>query len=212
LEVEYGRCYAVYLPGPVCVLWPTPRIHVWVKAEAGAVEIRAGDQIVKADAVEVGGGQRYRIVIPPGATSLAVSLRSPDGSQGASWSLALKELEIPAWEDGVDALIRSGKGREAQRRLIELRKTSPPKEQGLILQKLAVLARADADIAGAETYLKQGILADRAAGCWSGEAEKLAWLAGLYLDQGRFSAARQTLEALKLSPGIPAEAKYLKGF
>lgn len=218
-EIEYARCSDVYLPGPVCVLYPDHKISVWVKAEPGAVEIRAGGQPPKADVKEVSGGQRYRLEVPEKATSLVVSLRSPDGSrQGTSWSLLLADMdELPAWEEEVDALNQSGKREEARKRLIELllpRKVHP-KERGLIWEKLALMARADFNDREAETCFKRGILADHAAGCWTCEVKKTAGLALLYLDEGRFTDARRTLktlETLTVDPMAPVESKFRAGF
>lgn len=212
LEVEYGRCYAVYLPGPVCVLWPDRRVHLWVKADPGRVEIQAGGKLLKATAEEVRGGQRYRLVIPPQATSLGASLLLADGSRGASWSLALKEPELPSWSVEIPELLGAGKRREARQRLIELRRRQPAREQGAVLWSLAKLARTDADWGEAKAYLRQGIVQDQALGSLSGAVEKEAMLAGILSGQGDFRGAREILEALKLPPEAPAESKYQVAF
>lgn len=208
-EVEYGRCKAVYLPGPVCALWPDRRVHLWVKADPDSqVEIRAGGRRLNAGGEKVEGGQGYKLPVPNHASSLTVSLYRPDGSRSPNWSLQLAEGKDPTWSAEIDALNIQGRKREARRRLDQRLKTAPRNEQGPILHSLALLALEDDDRAAAAAYFKRGIAVDSAERCLSGEVEKRAILAQLYLDQGRFSDARKTLEALKLPPGIPADLKF----
>lgn len=213
-EVEYSRCWAVYLPGPRCVLWPSRRLNLWVKADPGTkVEIRAGGQDLIGNVEEVKGGRLYRLSIPSQARLVTVSVSLPDGSRGPSWSLQLAEPEEPAWVPEIDQLASSGKREEVRKRLAQLRRAAPRKEQGLVLRSLAYLAGTDDNAEQQASYLRQGIAADRAESCLSGEVEKTVRLARLYLDQGRFGDARQTLDAVtNRLPEAPAEAKYLVAF
>ena len=211
-EIEYGRCEAVYLPGPVCAPWPDRRLQLWVKTNPEAkVEIRAGGQRLAGETAEAVGGRRYTVTVPPQATSLTVSILSPDGNRGSSWSLRLAELEVFAWEGEIKNLQNSGRMEQIQGRLRQLQKTASRKEQGIILRSLAELARTRGDLEGNEVYLKQGIAADRIEKCLSCEIEKTTLLARLYLEGGRFGDARQSLAAL-LPPESPLESKYLASF
>jgi hypothetical protein len=214
LEVEYSRCRAVYLPGPVCTLWKSRRFNLWVKTEPGAtVEIQAGDQALAGEVEELRGGRLYRLSIPPHASAVTVSARSPDGTRSASWSLVMTEMAVPAWEAEIDQLQSSDRGREeALKRLRQLLRTAARKEQGPILWSLANIAFTYSGSGEAERYLKQGIAVDRAENCLSCEVEKATLLARLYLEQGRFGDARQTLESLKLPPEAPAESRYRMGY
>jgi tetratricopeptide (TPR) repeat protein len=185
-----------------------------VKTDPGAkVEIRAGDQDLGGETGDVrGGGRRYTVQIPPRAASLTVSIFSPDGSRGPSWSLLLKDKEEPAWIAEINKLESSGNANKIAARLKQLRRTRPQNEQGEILRALAEQARREGNNRETEIYLKQGIAADHAEACISGEVKKTGNLARLYLEQGRFSAARSTLESLRLPPGVPEESKFQKAF
>lgn len=212
-EVEYSRCQAVHFPGPVCALWPSRRLNLWVKdSPGGKVEIRAGGQPLKVEGEEVKGGWLYRLSIPSTTSLLEVSLRSPEGVLGSGWSLRLAQGQVPAWLEEIDQLGSSGRTEEVRRRLADLRKMAPRPEQGLVLRSLAELARRDGNDVERELYLRQGLAVDRAENCWSCEVEKATWLARLYRDQGRFSEARQTLAALRFPPKAPAESKYLAAY
>jgi hypothetical protein len=210
-EVEYSGCWAAYLPGPVCALWPQPyrRINLWVKnpPPEQKVEIRAGGQLLNAPGQETKGevGSFYKVSIPEKADLLTVSVLQPDGRHGESWSLRLAEPQKPGWLDEIEKLNST----EALARLADLRKTAPQKEQGLVLGTLAKLAHGSEK---EESYLKQGLSADRALNLWSGEVEKATQLAGLYIDQGRFTEAQQTLAELKLFPQAPADSKFLVAY
>lgn len=213
LDVEYGRCYEVDLPGPVCVLRKDRRINVWLKDHLGErAEIRAGGQLLKAAAEEVRRGRRYRLEIPPGATSLSVSLPPRNGRPAMRWSLALRQLELPAWDPEIRALISGGRRKEARQRLTALLRQAAPKERGTLLWFLVTVAYLDANWQEAEDLLRDGITEDRSAGSLSGVFEKEAMLAGLLTGQGDFRGARQILEGLKPPPEASAESKYLVAF
>jgi CHAT domain-containing protein len=215
LEVEYSGCSAFYLQGPVCALWPgaDPELKLWVKADPGSrVEIHAGSERLKAEGVELGGGWRYRLSIPPQASRLTVSVVPREGVPIRNWSLRLAPADSPAWSAEIKEMASRGDRSEVRKRLQQLRRTAPPKEQGLVLRSLAYLARAEGDAEQEEIYLHQGWSAERAEKRWSGEVDQATRLARLYLDEGRFSAARQTLAALRLPPQAPADAKYLMAY
>src|SRR4029077_876643 len=128
-----------------------------------------------------------------------------------AWSLALAPPEEPAWFKQVAQLAVSNKKdkkEEARQRLKQLQKTASPKEQGLVLRTLALLAGNDGASAQAAAFLQKGIEADRAENNLSGEIEKETLLARLYLNQGHFSDAQQILNRLGLPPNSPALSKY----
>lgn len=209
-EVEYSGCWAVSLPGPVCALWPVPEpeLRLWVKADPGMkVEIRAGEQPLTEVGEESGSGRFYRLKLPQEDSRLTVRLRQADGTSSPAWELALTRTEMPAWFGEIARLEKDGRTSEVRQRLLQLSKTAPRKEQWIILRSLAELARRDGRSEEQEFYLRQGIAADHAEGCMSGEIEKATFLARLYLDQSRFIAARKVLDSLNVPPQAPAESK-----
>ncbi len=215
LEVEYSGCSAFYLRGPVCALWPgpDPKLKLWVKADPGSeIEIRADGTRLENTGEEVNGGRRYVLPIPRQATLLTVSAVPPDGGRGASWSLRLAPPDWPAWSDEIKALTDRGERDEARQRLQQLQRTAPRKEQGPVLWSLASLARAEGDNEKEERYLRQGWAAERSAKRWSGEVDQATLLTRLYLEEGRFSEARQTLAALRVPSQTPANAKYVVAY
>jgi CHAT domain len=212
LEVEFSGCWAFYWPGAVCALWPgpDPQLTFWVKAEPTAkVEIHAGDQPLPAEGEEVGGGTRYRLSIPGQASVVTVSVSSPDGDEGPSWSLRLAEPDMPAWMAEIANLEKP----QARRRLEQLLKTASPKERTHVLRMLAILTRDDQEEASNYlNFLKQGMAVDRAENRLSGEVEKTGWLLAFYLERSRFNEAREVLQKLKLPAEAPAESKYFLAF
>jgi hypothetical protein len=213
-EVEYGRCVAVSLPGPVCTPWPDLQLRLWVKTDPGtAVEIRAGERPLTAPGKEVRGGRRFLLSLPAGASPLTVRLRRPDGTRSSPWSLDLARPYIPVWY-GEAHKLDSG-------RLLELlnkqRKVAPRKEQGLVLGMLAIVARGQGNEGDAERYLQAGIEIDHQEGLLSratgggGEIDKTILLARIRFDRGQITAARQALSR-QLPVGVPAEAKYLVAY
>ena len=158
------------------------------------------------------GGQRYLLTIPSQASSLEVSLNLPDATRGPTWQLSLTEFQEVTWQAETERLWLNGKQKELLERLTQLRRTAPRKEQGLIFRMLAYVAQRDGNDEEQEEFLRQGLSADRAENCVSCEVEKATWLARFYLDQGRFSEARETLEKLRLPPETPAESKYLVAY
>lgn len=213
LEVEFSGCSAFYLSGPVCAVWPDPQVKLWVRAAPGSqVEILADGRKITASGTPVRGGLRYLLSLPPQASRLAVSVARQGGERIGSWSLRLAEPDMPAWLAEIKGLTSQGQREAARRRLQQLRQTAPRKEQGLVLRSLAYIARAHGDSEEEAMFLRQGWSADRAARRWSGEVEHAIRLTGLYLEQGRFSEARQTLGRLTLPPEAPADAKYLVAY
>jgi tetratricopeptide (TPR) repeat protein len=207
-EVEYSGCWAVYLPGPVCSLRPEPRLDLWVKAEPGAkVEIRAGGRRLDIGGVEAGDGRRFKLQLPLGASPLTVRLCQADGSCGPPWSLNLARPEVPSWFDELNRLQQSGRSGEVRQRLERLLDTASARERGLVLRLLAQQT-LNVDETAAAVYIERGIAADRAQRCVSGEVEKITWLARIYLEQGRFSDARRSLEGLRPPPEAPFGSKY----
>jgi tetratricopeptide (TPR) repeat protein len=207
--VEYSGCWEVSLPGPVCTLFPgtDPRLRIWVKTEPGtAVEIRAGNQLLKGDGEEVQGGRFFHVAVPPESSSLTVRLRQPDSAFGRPWSLALAPPEVPVWWPEILTLIEHGPREELLRRLAEVQAGAPRKEQGRALRLLALLALQEGQEEQAMAALRQGIEADRETGLLSGELEKKALLAWIHLGHGRFADARRLLS---LPAEAPADARFL---
>lgn len=215
LEVEYSGCWAVYLPGPVCApqQGSDPQLSLWVKASPGTeVEILADGQRLEAAGEEVGGGRRFRLPLPPGASSLTVRLPASEGAPVASWSLRLAAPETPRWWDEIQELRLNGRRQEAVQRLVRLRKTAARTERGFILGSLSGLAYQMGNFAAARAYLAEGIAADRAEGRLNAEVQKATFLARISWEQGRFEEARKILAGLPLPPEAPAEPKYLVAF
>jgi tetratricopeptide (TPR) repeat protein len=208
-EVEFGGCWAVYLPSPVCALFPEPnrRLVLWVRTPPadGRVEIRAGGRRLTAAGGEVSGGRRYRLPIPKPANRLTVSIVSPSGRRGPSWSLRLAEPEKPAWANEIDGLVRGGRQQDARTRLAQIRKTAPRMEQAYILRSLSILASIDGHQAEEERYLQLERSMEQAEKRWNREVEAATRLAKLYLDQRRLSAARKTLAELEPPAEAPAD-------
>jgi len=91
-DVEYAGCEAVLVPGPVCVLWPSRELRLWVGAPLDArVEIQAGGRRIAAAGEPVRGGQRFTLTVPAAATSVAVLVEAVSGR--ASWSLSVAPPE-----------------------------------------------------------------------------------------------------------------------
>jgi len=210
-EVEYGGCGAVYLPGPVCALNSNLKLSLWVSAAPGTkVEIDVGDRRLDVPGETVGDGRRFTLPIPPGVSPLTVRLLQPDGTFSSPWSLGLARPEVPGWFDEIWKLGTDKK--RIRQRLEELRKAVPPKEQGLVLRGLSLLAMDDGRDGEAEALLEQGVATDHSHGSLSFEIEKTAWLARLYLSQGRFSEARERLAQIGPPPVAPYGSKYLAAF
>lgn len=205
LEVEIRGCWAFYLPRQVCSLFPNRRLHLWVRTSPphGKVEIHASRQLLTPRGTEIGGGTYYRLEIPKQADRLTVSLRPPGGGEGAGWSLRLAEPEQPRWMEEVGKMNPT----EARKRLEGLRKSAPFKEQTYVLRTLANYAHND-DAGREEKLLGERSRIDHAENRWSGEVESGTQLANLFIQQGRFLAARRALDALRLPAKAPADSKY----
>jgi cellulose synthase operon protein C len=219
-EVEYSGCWAVYLPGPVCAFDPASRsrLTLWVKTRPGTdVEIRAGGQRLADDAKPApDDGQRFHLQLPSQSSSITVRLRQQDGTHSSAWSLALKPTKIPDWWIEAQTLATHGKTKEMEPWLEKKLPLVPPKEQGLVLWLLAVLASSDGRENQAAAYLEQGIQVDRREGFLTGsgrgEVEKVGFLVSIYLKQARFAEARRILSDLNISPEAPADAQYLEAY
>jgi tetratricopeptide (TPR) repeat protein len=208
-EVEYDGCWAVYLPGPVCALKPDRKLSLWVKNDSDLkVEIRAGAELQNVEGQEIGTGRRFAPPLPSGVSPLTVRLCQPDGACGPAWSLVLAPPEVPRWFDRLKNVQSVEDRHELQQYLERLRKGAPPKEQGLILRSLALLADRDGNLEKETADLEQGIAADRAVSNLKGEKDKVALLAKLDIAQSRFSQARHRLEDMGFPPTAPAIAKY----
>ncbi|MBW8875768.1 MAG: CHAT domain-containing protein [Acidobacteria bacterium] len=208
-EVEYSGCWAVYVPGPVCPLRPDRKLRLWVKAVPDfKVEIRFGSRIVDARGQGIAEGRRFLLRFPQRAAPLTVRLCQPEGACGPAWSLSVARPEVPQWFDEVKELQSKGQTDAARLRLEKLLSTASPRQKGLILRQLALIAGQDAK---AVAYFEQGMAADRAEHCVSCEVDKATLLAKRYLDQGLFSDARQLL-ALKLPVEAPGGAKCLVAY
>jgi hypothetical protein len=205
-EVEYGSCWAVSLPGPVCTLRPDPKLKLWVETGPGAtVEIGVGGRSLTTIGEEVRGGRQYVLSLPSGASPLTVRLRRPDGTRSPPWSLTLSPPHQPDWYRKAQENRSQAPGL-----LNEARKTAPRKEQGLVLGMLASVARGRGNNEEAERDLKDGIEVDHQEGLLSGETgeiEERAQLARNYLDHSRIAEARQAL-SFPLPVEAPAEARY----
>ncbi len=203
-EVEYSGCWTFYSsPEPVCTLWPNRKLKLWVRAEPGnRVEILTGDQKIKDPGVVVRTGLRYELTLPKSASSLTVTVyRQAGRKKGATWFLRLAEPDRPPWLDEIEKL----NSREARRRLENLRRSAPRKEQCRVLASLAERAENPQE---REKFLQQRVVLERAHHHWSGEVQTATWLADLYIKQGRFGETTQILQALQFPPKAPADAKY----
>ena len=135
LEVEYKGCWAFYLPDQVCSLFPGSDhwLILWVRTTPPdlKVEIQAGGQLLPAASEELTSGRLYKKVkIPEHAGLLTVSVSSPDGRPGPSWSLRLAEPEKPAWTDEIKKLSPA----DTRARLEELREFGSSQGAGLHLE------------------------------------------------------------------------------
>lgn len=211
LEVEYKGCWALSVPNLVCSLPSNRQLTVWVRTTPPDrnLEIRAGGLLKPEKEEKVSGGRRYLLAISKPASRLTVEVLAPDGSHGPGWFLQLSEPEQPSWWDPIKDLIGRGEKTAARSRLEQIQRSASPKEKNLVWRLLAIVARAEGNSA-VELYLKQGITADRSENRWSGEAgaaRKITWLAGIYIDQGRFAEAEQLLAALQLPAKAAADDK-----
>jgi hypothetical protein len=204
-EVEYSDCWAVYLPGPVCVLRSDSKLRLWVKTDPRSeVEIRAGERHLAVKGEEAGEGRRFVLSLPPGSSPLTVRLRQPDGTPSAPWSLTLASPEEPPWFAEVLKLFQSGKQGELRQLLEDLQKVAPPRERSLVLRSLVQLV----DPKDQAALLTAGIAVDQTANCLSGEIDKTTSLARIYILEGRFNEARQRLAALDIPAQTPAVSKF----
>jgi tetratricopeptide (TPR) repeat protein len=213
LEVEYGGCRAVLVPGPVCVLAESRELRLWVEAPPESrIEIRAGGSPLEAAGEAVQDGQRFSLKLPAGAEKLDVLVETPQG-QGA-WSLSLAGpggeghrghdviREITEKNDVMGADILAG-------RLGKVRET---------LDSLRVPPQAPADLRYVVAYYR-GLLADSegdyrsalAAVQQAGEiAERMGWkrdqriaelkMATLLREVGRSRESAQLFERLLRTP------------
>ncbi|MFL6232830.1 MAG: CHAT domain-containing protein [Thermoanaerobaculia bacterium] len=209
-EVEYAGCGAFYSsPEPVCTLWPhDPTLKLWVKTEPGSrVEIRTGGQPVKAPGQVTRTGMRYLdLPLPERALSLSVTVYPrPGNGNGATWSLRIAKPDRPVWLDE----IRELNPQEALRRLADLRRSAPRREQCWIL---GALAERIGNLQEKERLLRQRLALERAQHHWSGEVETATFLAHLYIEQGRFNEAAKILQELRFPPQAPADGKYYVSF
>jgi tetratricopeptide (TPR) repeat protein len=201
------------MPARLCTLQPDRQLSIWVRAEPNTViEIQANDQSITVPGEESLEGRRFRLTVPPRVSSLKVRLRRPDGTHSPYWSFNLSEPDEPKWFRKVKDLYSRGKPAAARRFLESIENGASLKEKGFILHSLGSLALNDKRKALA--FFEQGVKADRAVGCLSGEVENAASAAWIYVELGHFSEARRTLEALRhrLTPQAPARSKWLVSY
>ena len=77
-----------------------------------------------------------------------------------------------------------------------------------VFRLLALRARTAGNQGEEEKWLLAGRSADRSENRWSGTAEKSAWLADLYIANGRFGDASQVLKELRFPSMAPADIIY----
>jgi CHAT domain-containing protein len=216
-DVEYGGCWAVTLPGPVCHLRtlapekPGSNLTVWVKSDPGtAVEIRNGGRLVSVAGDAADRGRRFALSLSPRSSVLTIRLRRSDGVQSPPWSLALTPASIPEWYTRLVNLRGGERQKEAFRRLA--REAVPANEQGLQFWVLAVQALQEGRDEIAAGFLRRGIAADQRQKDLLGEWKKRGMLAWIEIQQNGFAAARRDLPDLPATAQIPAEPRYQKAF
>ncbi len=204
-QVEYSGCGSFYSsPEPVCTLWPgDTSLNLWVKAEPGnRVEIRIDGKPARLPGKVVGPGLRYVVVPSANASFLDVTVYSKIASRdGATWRLRLAKPDSPKWLAGLKNLNPG----DLRRRLEDLRRSAPCKEQALVLGKLAELKGTPTE---KEKILQQKLLLERAQHRWSGEVATATWLAYLFVEQGQFGEAARLLQAIHVPPNAPANDKF----
>jgi tetratricopeptide (TPR) repeat protein len=157
----------------------------------------------------VQGGQRFRVKIPPGASTLEVRDRQKRGEP--AWSLALAEPSWPLWERTAFRLNKRNQGEKA-RDLIKARLPSLPRaEQGRAYSFLAKLALWNADAEAAE-MLERARATHHAVGAVLGEADAVAGLVWIQLQRRDFAGARRSLAEFRVPAGAPAEATYYRSY
>lgn len=212
-RVEYFGCWAVDLPGPLCRFRPGSQFELWVEAEAvSEVVVTADGEPLAAEGLEAGGGWRFPLAIPAGATSLAVHLGRNNRPPGPGWSLRLAPPEEVGWLGEIQALLGAGKIDKAKELLKALLSSAPVLGQALLLRALAMAAEAGGDREGAIEAFARASAADRTQGRLSGEVGNGVQQARLELEAGRFAAARQTLDALPALEPLPATLKVEVAF
>lgn len=214
LQVEYFGCWAIDLPGPVCVLAPSRHLELWVPSEPDAVvEIYVDDQPLAHEGIDADHGTRYPLEIPPGVSRLEVRRRQPRGVR--QWSLALAEPQEPAWSRNLQALAAQGKQAEARELLGTLRDHASHQERGLILRGLGLVTENSGDKSAALSLFEQAATADRTVGRRSGEVGNLLQQVRLELELGYLAEARRRLSSLASLTELPAtiqiEAAYYQG-
>ncbi|MCP4655043.1 MAG: CHAT domain-containing protein [bacterium] len=204
-EVEYAGCVTV-LRGPICAPDQDRRLRLWVRSPAGVPPvIEAGGRRLTSSGIAVGDGLRFELGIPEAATEIVVR---GGGEAKWVWTLALTELESPAW---FQLAARQSKNKElnleAFRRLLEEKAASPPSfEQTFALGKLARLQRQSREYDKARETLKRAIRAHRDAGREKAEVDDQTVLVSLLLEERLFAEARTILDSIRLRRDAPAEA------
>ena len=209
LRVEIAGCRTILASG-VCVLPESRALRLWVEtAPPARLEITADGRMLATPGVEIDGGRRFELEIPPSATELTVT--APDEEDSPSWSLALARVETPDWLRQAVELRQAGERGPARRLLEQRHPAAPPGERGIALGMMARIDLRGGEPARAKELLERAVEAHREAGQVFDEHKDMAVLIHLEIQERDFSAARDLLEALTPADR-PAEAVYYAAY
>jgi tetratricopeptide (TPR) repeat protein len=204
-RVEFAGCAAV-VDGPVCELSSERALRLWVEGPEGtALTVRAGGAALPVDLWTVRGGRAGTVVVPPGASEVAVEVERPEG-QGV-WRLPVREgVPVPLLQQA-KALRAEGKAAEAEKLLREGLSALPPEGLARGTGLLARLRLAQGHPGEAASLLREALALHRAAGLRSDEVHDALVLSYVLIHHGRhFTEARTVLDAL-----VPRAREYPEG-
>lgn len=215
VEVEYGGCKAVLVPGPVCILSSNRELWLWVGAPTEArIDIQTGGRRIAAAGEPIRDGQRFFLAIPAGEKRVDVVVEAANGR--ASWSLELAGPEVEAAKGALVDVLREVNEKAnfvhaniLARRLTAVRETldglrlpakAPAESRCLVSYSRVLLAENEGDYRSALAEIQKTVeIADRV------KLDRYKWLAEqklalLLRGVGRSREAAHLFERLRRKP------------
>jgi tetratricopeptide (TPR) repeat protein len=212
LRVEYGDC-ATIVRGPTCLLRDDRHLRLWIEAGArDAIEISDDVHRYSADKrIEVQGGYRFELEIPPGATVLRV--RTGRGSTSTEWQLRLGTEAVPTFLVDARALRSAGKREEALALLEHAVNIDTDPRRGSVLGLMGRIFRDLDRREEARDALQRAIEANLAEGRRMEALEDATVLSFVLMHKWRdFEQARVVLEGFDAGWDGAAEPAYYLGY